>query len=261
VAAYATDVMGLETYTPGTTVVEACANVDGRRYFAGDFGAYGETESYVSEGNLYTGFINFGSPERKAVLSLSLRGLPLFAGEEIRGSVLVNNGQSTPEGLVAMIGEDNIGSVGSVGEAGHPVTGEEFEVHLRLIRGDDDEHTPNLRRWTLRVLPMPFRAEELVLPIHVTSRVNEKGINLTQDADAVMTRLRALYRDRTLVRLDLGNESMMVYIDGIGVGEDNTTTKVNGFTPDGVTTGIWAVTAITTDVPVHGDQTTYGVGT
>lgn len=261
VPAYATDLMANEAYSAGTTKVRAVASVGGRRFFAGDFGGYAEASTYVSSGTYYSGWVNFGTPERKAVLSLGIKALPLNAGEEIRGSVLTTQGISDEFGVVAMLGEANTYADGAVGLSGEVVSGEEIEVKITLNRGDSTSATPTLRRWTLRVLPLPFRAESITLPVKVVESVMERGVKFTQDSEEMMERLTQLYQSRELVRLDLGDESMMVYIDGLEIGPDSPATKALNWSRKGRTIeGVWAVTCITTDVPVEGQLQSFGVG-
>jgi hypothetical protein len=251
VPAYATDLSTLETYVPGTTRVTSCVSVQGRLIFAGSMGAFVETDTYVAEGHLWTGWINFGSPERKATLGLGLRSLPLPAGGEVRGSVFVDRGREEEFGLVSLQGEDAMTANGFLGEPGGVVSGEEMEIHLRVLRATDGS-TPDLRRCTLRTLPLPFRAEEITLPVEIMPRVDEKGLAVDQDPALLLAKLNELYRSRRIVRVQIGTEVLMGYIDGVALERDNSVTNIQGWdNSKSSLTGIYAVTVITTDIPVE----------
>lgn len=261
VPAYATDLMADEAYVAGTTKVRAVASVNGTRYFAGNFGGYAEASTYVSTGTYYSGWVNYGTPEHKAILSLGLKAHPLNPDEEIRGSVLMTLGVSDEYGAVAMIGEESTYADGALGVSGEVIDGEEVEVKIVLTRGSTTTLTPILRRWTLRVLPLPFRTESITLPVKVFESLRENGVGFTQDPEQLLEKLNELYQSRQLIRLDLGEESMMVYVDGVAVERDTQVTGILGWSRrKRVLEGIYGVTCITTDVPVQGEQQNFGVG-
>lgn len=254
VPAYATDIYLDIVYVAGETRVTSCCLVNGRLIIGGSFGAYVQSEDYVESGDLWGGWINFGSPERKAVLRLSLKGHPLPEGGEIRGSVMVDYGAGQEHGLVALLGEGRTTAHGAVGKPGEAPVGEEMEVHLRIVRGDDGS-TPVLRRHTLEVLPLPFRAEEITLPIVLQETVRTGANPLSQNPTELLNKLYALYRDRRIVQVDIGTEQLMGYVDGVSVERDNSVTKINGWVKnESSLSGIYAVTVITTDIPVVQDR-------
>jgi len=205
---YATDLMAV---TQGAALA-VCSYGD-RRYFviSGD-GIYGETatQTKVATGTYNSGWITFGTPEKKGFLSLDLRHEPLPAGATFVGKILEDDGTSN-----TVVTSSTTSALGKIGDASGIET-EAVQVEITLTRATDTTADVEFRRWTMRAIPMPYRSSQIVLALHLKSSVtngrNRRGLNPKDEWDY----LRTLEASRSLITVAIGDFSVTAYVDGVG---------------------------------------------
>lgn len=189
----------------------AVCSFGGRRYFviSGD-GIYGETTTKVSSGVYNSGWVTFGTPEKKGFLSLDVRHEPLPAGASILGSLIEDDTTST-----AIVTSSTSTSLGTIAD----ITGVETEsvqVQITLNRATDTTADVEFRRWTLRSIPMPYRSSQIILALHLNPRVSHRRSTRLMDVKDDWDYLRSLEASRSLVTVTMGDFSVTAYVDGVG---------------------------------------------
>lgn len=156
--AYTTDVMAQD----GTSgVVTSCDVIGGSLYFTVDGdGLWGPNGEVVESGFLETGWVRFGTTEKKNLVSMEARCDPLDG--EISIEVVPTGLQSS---TVASLTEQ--GAIGpDVPWTGDGQVGEQFMVIATLKRSfTNPSRSPVLRRWTARALITADRQDQIVVPI------------------------------------------------------------------------------------------------
>lgn len=209
VPAYATDLMA----TVQGNVLSA-ATFAGKRYFAvSASGMHGEAATKVSSGAVISGWVRYGTVERKFVSSIDLRHDTLPTGGSVTVTVSSDTGTTSDQGSSAV--------TGSLGPE-VPVTlgafnAEAFRVSMTLNRATDTAAGPTLRRWTARSLPMPFRTEEFIVPIILENTVDAFGSDKFFDPYVEFLYLKSLEAQRSVVTYQEGGGSYSVYVDAIEV--------------------------------------------
>ena len=249
VPAYATDIMSPVT---GPAFTESIAIYGGKLFFmvnagGGQSGVYVETTTKVASGQLWTGAITYGTPERKAVHSIEGFWDALPAGSSVSLDVLEGlAGSALPGGVTNT-------TTASKTERGALTTtyeGEEVEVLITLTRATDTTAAPTLRRWTLRSMPMPYRTFEIVLPIKLQSAVRHQagGHDQTVHFDPLVEfeYLLGLVQDRSTVTLTMGGRSETVVVDSISIGPDVESVGAVDWTKlQNWIEGVWALRLLT----------------
>ena len=224
--AWASDLMTADTST-GDTV--ACVTFTPYGYaatqrppirvftVAGE-GVYSEDPySRVDSGTLDTGTIRFATSEPKTARSVDIRHHALPAGGTVAASQQIDdNGTFTALGTSSTT--SSYGPAAPL-DAGS-VSAEAFEYRLTLTRptasGTDFTRSPELTRWTAKVLPTPSTIDEVfTIPIILRREVidnNDANYTYPNGVAAEVTYLKGLERTRTLINLQLGTESHTCYI-------------------------------------------------
>jgi hypothetical protein len=234
--AWATDV----TVEGRDVPVLSCASHGGRRYFVvqGD-GPYGTGDEVVTEGRLACGRVTFGTPEAKRVIGVELRTAPLPPGAAL--DVYVTDELDSSE-----LAGGHAGTGAVAGDVTGDVAGDSFGVFLELGRGWVATEAPQLRRWTVRALPVPQRQEEIWLPIYLSDEVSHHGTEIVAlDPHGEFSVLWALMRSRAVVPLVMGSEAIDVFIDAIVTGADTDVKLTRWNANESWPEGIWFVKCIT----------------
>jgi len=218
--AYASDIMFTDQGE-----VRACASFGGKRYLlfndSGTGRVYGESTAKVPSGQLWTGAITYGTPERKAVHSIEGFWDALPAGSSVTMAVLAGLGGTSQTGGVA---NSTATSTSQRGALAATYEGEEAEILITLTRGTTTSLAPVVRRWTLRAMPMAYRTFEIILPVMLTSTArhiaggNDQTVHF--DPKAEFDYLLGLVQNRASVTMTIGTRSETVVVDSISIGPD-----------------------------------------
>lgn len=205
---YASDVMAAAQ----GDVLGACS-FEGQRYFmVSGGGLYGTTVNKVATGWYNSGWITFGTPELKELHSLDLRFEPLPAGSSVVGKVVKEDSS-----LVTVLTSNATAAIGGAEDVSPRLSLEQTQVRLELTRATDATATPEVRRWTLRAVPLPYKQSAFVLPLKIQPQVSgPRGPSRNFDALGAWNTLRALEAARAVVTVQLGSFSVDARVDGIG---------------------------------------------
>ena len=156
VPAYASDLMAT---TQGTVL--SVARYGGRTYFAvSGVGIYGDhSTNVVASGTLNTGWISYGTVEKKAYLSVDVRHSSLNGGQ-IRFDYIDDTGTAT------FVGSNS--TVGSTGPQSPLPMDQPRRARIQLlmtVSQDSATVSPIVYQWTLLALPIPQRAERIQLAL------------------------------------------------------------------------------------------------
>lgn len=166
-------------------------------------------------GTYYSGKVTFGIPERKAAVSIEGRWDELPAGARVQVEVL----DAYTDENFGGISNSQTGSTSDKASFQVPAEAEEFEVKVTLTPNPSDPTDPIVfRRWTLRAVPMPFKAEEIWLPVMLSERVREDGgrevqVNVRDEWDYLFGLMQA----RSRVDFTFGGVTVRAYVDKVAV--------------------------------------------
>jgi len=143
----------------GTPVSVAFIGTTGRALITTSSKVFAENATRLAPtGELYSGWIRFGTTEYKQPVSFAIRS-------QNTGGVLGVRA-SNPEGEFADFGSVPLGQVLNVPLSANLLPDTEFEIKVTLSRDDvDDTKGPTLDEWQLRALPAPLRSRTIVLPL------------------------------------------------------------------------------------------------
>lgn len=166
----------------------------------------------------WSGGITYGTPERKAVVSIEGVWEPLPTGASVQIDLLDGINGTSYGGIY----NATPGSTSDKATPNLPLEVEEFEVKVTLTPSSTQSVT--LRRWTARSIIMPFKSEEILLPIMLHSLLeNENGQQIQQDVRDEWDYLFGLSQSRTRIDFTLGSRTVKAYVDGISVEPSDTT--------------------------------------
>lgn len=176
---------------------------------------YGPHTTDYEVGKFYSGKITYGTPERKAVVSLDASWDALPTGASVKVEIYdaatgVNYGG---------INNSTTGSTSDHAVPTVPLEAEEFEIVVTLTPNPSTPTSPvTFRRWTLRVIPMPFKAEEIIIPILASERVElDDGAEAQYDPWEVWSHLWGLMQSRSRVPVQIGREEFTGYVDAVAI--------------------------------------------
>lgn len=210
IPAYATDLMAA-----AQGVVTSVATFGSKRYFAvASDGFYAEMDDYVSSGTIDSGWIRFGTTERKVATSVDVHHEELPAGSSISIAIVKDD-----ESTITCGTSDATGSLGPPDPfPAQNASGEAMRVQLTMRRGTAHTDTPTLRRWTLRATPTPIRTDEILVPLILRSAVStheETGQDIAFDTLAEFTFLKNLESSRQVVSYQEGPSVYSVQVDRV----------------------------------------------
>lgn len=162
--AYASDLMVADQ----GTIVD-CATFDGRRVFtlAGE-GVYTESSDKVPSGTITSGWMRWGTTERKFVHTIDLRTGPLPAGAEV--GVAVAYGDGTSEAVSVLSTTNATGPTRPFSTRNRGT--EQAEVTLTVNQANNAAADVTVQRVTIRALVAPPRTEQIILPIILKDTVD-----------------------------------------------------------------------------------------
>lgn len=237
VPAYAADIMAV-----AQGEVTGIATWRDKRFFmVNGTGLYGEVDAYVVEATLRSGRITFGTTERKAFTSIELRHDPLPAGATIEATITTDSGSSYVLGVSSITD-----AVGVVLTTDQEIEAEWVELTLVIVRGDDEDLSVGLNWWTLRAVPLPFMAEEILIPVHLRSQVDWNGQTIGLVPWEDWSYLHDLAARRARVPYELGTDKAHVYVAGLSIeneGDGVTGLDANQF--DQWVEGTWTLRLVT----------------
>lgn len=159
-----------------------------------------------------TGFVTTGLISYDAYVTKELIGL------EILHQALTGNGT-----IVVDVTTDNVTTTGVLTSNVRGATraavdvsgqsGETFELKLTINKDTTNNASPVLTRWTTHVLPKPFRAEKLLLPV-VLMEVTWRNKRMRPD-DSDLDYLLGLFQTRQRVKVKLGRTTYTGVVDGV----------------------------------------------
>jgi len=220
--AYASDLMTADT---SSGAVQSCVTFTPFGYSAdlrppvrvftvSGKGVYVEDSgSRVLTGTIQTGTIRFSTSEPKTTRSLDIRHHALPAGGPISAEM-----QRESSGTWTSVGSSS--TTGSYGPAApldlQDLNAEAIEFRLTLDRpdnsGTDYTQSPELTRWTAKVLPTPSTIDEtFTIPIIMRARTltgQADGTPYDIDVAAEIAYLKGLERTRQLIDVQIGGETI-----------------------------------------------------
>lgn len=202
---YADDLAG----TAVGVVNGAASFLDKRWFTIAGVGVHEETDSYVAQGTYLSGSITYGIPERKSVAGVEVKHLTLPTAASVAVQLVEEDGTTTTV-LTSIAG---LGAAGPV----DTISGEAVDVGIVLNRGADASLTPEVRRWTLRTIPQPYRSEELYLPLRLLDQVKVQGVDTVYNSFDDWRYLKALELSRERVACRIGAEDLIVYVDAVAI--------------------------------------------
>lgn len=173
-------------------------------------GVYLESTSKVASGSLSTGKIAFGIGDDKVAMYLDLRTQPLL------GTV----GTAISAGGSTAIALDTFNATGAT-KPDSPINvqqqrAEFFELTLTLNRDGTPTLGPTVNRYTLRAYPAPNRSQQIVVPVLLHGRVQDRlGSEFAMNVLAERRAIDALLRSQALVSYQEGQESFVVRVDDV----------------------------------------------
>lgn len=205
------DVVAVITMAPYSYTVNQIAPV--RMFSVAGKGVYIEDiGSRVASGTFQTGTIRFGTTEPKLTRSLDLRHHALPAGATV--AVEMQRNQS---GIWEALGTSS--TTDSTGPtAPYDALSEQAEsLEFRYTIARSTAYTsPELTRWTAKVLPLPSTIDEtFTLNLHMKTTIETTagdGQPRHMDVAAEIAYLKGLEQTRTPVTLQLGSDSFDVYV-------------------------------------------------
>ncbi len=220
--AYASDLM-----VTGQGQVNSVSTFLDRRFYAvRGLGIVGEAADKVASGMFTTGQMGYGLTDPKVFSHVSLRHEPLRAGESVLATISVDKNDSS---LPLQSGTaDTTGFPSAQGTLGNRV-GVLAEMTYTLKRATVTSLGPRMTLWTVRAWPVPRRSEEILLPIMLQERVlslseSEVAVKVVEEFQAI----KALEREGRPVTLQLGNETMLVFIDAVELSNTSMVRKKDG---------------------------------
>jgi hypothetical protein len=242
VAAYATDLL-TPPFSSGT--VQSVVTFDDKRYFsvAGE-GIFGEdTDTYLTSGVIDLGWFTYGIPENKLVDGAQLWTDALPAATSVDIDVYADDNTSTKvvDGTC-----DTDGARTQNFRASAQTKAERYRVVLTL-NTSDDEVTPVVKRATLRVVPKPFVAQAITMPVILADevaddQVGKYGLDTYDNWVALETALK----DRTTGTLTVGEWSAEARIEALEAGQGDPSQGIDGWDDRGrFLSGEWYASFLT----------------
>ena len=206
--AYASDVSAVGV----TGTVTGVARLNGRTAFAVATGSvYVEEASgaYVTEANLSSGRLYYGTIEAKRLIELDVKFTPLASGEQITATVLNQDGTTVGYGV-----ESNNNAT----ELNVALNGTRVDWAQVVIRLEGDgTTTPQVNGWRMRAFPAPPGVVQWVVPIinHERVVINDgQGQAMAQSPVTIRDRLVALFESKKLVTYSEGDRTYRVRVEG-----------------------------------------------
>jgi hypothetical protein len=209
--AYAPDLMA----TAQGQVTGVVTLGDVRLFTVAGYGAVHEATTKVASGWVDQGRVTFGIPDRKTVLSIDVRHLPLPASSSVRPSLAVDDGD-----LVGLVASTGVGAVTtpypvSTGQ----VRGSWFEPRVTLTGG------ASLSRVTLRADPQSERTTTVLATVFIRDSVLLDGqTEYSYHSCEEHTYLTTLRDSRQVINFQCGAHKWPVVIEDTQLTTDDNRT-------------------------------------
>lgn len=176
--------------------------------------------SRVSSGTLETGTIRFSTSEPKLTRSLDVRHHALPAGGAVHAELKMDEGAAYL-GIGSSSVTDSFGPAAPLDAGSYEVESMEFRYTLERPdnAGTDFSRSPELTRWTAKVLPQPSTVDE-TFQIPLIMRRSEQtntgdGVPYHIDVEAEVAYLKGLERSREIIDIQIGGETISdCYVSG-----------------------------------------------
>lgn len=207
---YATDLMaGTDAAAVQGTCLAVCSYGGARYFVISGNGLYGETtDTKVATARYNSGWVTYGTPELKNLMSLDLHSDTIPSGASIAATLIEDDGTETASTTLST-GVGNIADITGVST-------EAVQIELLFTRATDVSADVALKRWTLRSIPMPYRSSQVVLPVQLRSSVANRRSTRGLDVKSEWDYLRTLESSRALITVTIGDFSFTAYVDGVG---------------------------------------------
>ena len=163
----------------------------------------------MGSGYLDSGWISFGTIERKGLVELEVGTLPLPTATSVRAEVIDDQYDTVAAGTQAVDGERQF----YIDLAGEEV----YQCALRLsLDTADSSVTPTIQRWRMRAFPIVPPVSEWLLPILVYQSVVVnigQGEEMSQQVADVQSALHALWASKSVVMYREGGRTYRVRVD------------------------------------------------
>lgn len=169
----------------------------------------------VTSGFLETGTVRFSTSEPKTTRSLDIRHHALPSGGQI-SALMYLDGTQLPGSVGESLTPDSFGPASPIDL--DDLSAEAMEFSFALARPDPDDldftRSPEMTRWTAKVLPTPSTVDEvftlkLVMKEYI---VAANGTKRYQDVPGEVTYLKGLERSREIVEFQVGSETFEGYV-------------------------------------------------
>ncbi len=221
VPAFASDLAAAGT-TAAVTSVATFGNL--RVFSVAGSGVWIEsTTNYVAAGEIDFGFFSYGVPEEKLIDSVGLWCNALPAGTTINVKVYADDDTVTPLINQTM---SATGAAKAAYKATTQTPAERYRVVIRLASGSVTT-TPTFRRFTMRITPQPFVAEQITAPLLLADKVSGEGSgSYDLDVYAEWLALHVLLVSRARFPLRVGSFTADARLEALevapgGLGGDN----------------------------------------
>jgi hypothetical protein len=215
---FATDIMATAQGTV-TTVTRYGSKV----YFGvSGQGFYGENTTLLAAGLFDTGWISFGTPEKKSAIHSTVRHAALTSGQTVSVSII-----SDQYGTQVMGTSNTVGSFEPPEPALTDIPGPFYVPGVRVDRlrlsitlNAGGAGSPTLYRWALRAAPAPVRAETLVVPVISSTTVKTGAWESTAEAFdrfEFYVAMLALATSGDVVVYQEGNHTWQVKVESVAM--------------------------------------------
>ncbi len=228
VPAFASDLLAGTTASAVQGVTQSVATYEDRRYFtiAGD-GLFGQGDELVESGTIASGWLRFGTFERKVAVSVDLRHNALHGTVD----VVLNHETGSSETAGSSVDPLSLSPGAPFGLDQDPA--ESFEVVVTLNRDATDDTTgPEVRRWTLRAAAIPNRTEEIILAIVAREKlkgIQGEGREIAFNQLLEWQYLKTLEASRSIVVYQEGRNGYRVVVDRVQVKPGGWSQKIGWF--------------------------------
>jgi hypothetical protein len=232
--AYCSDIMAA-----GQGEITSCGYfLGGPVFVVKGVGVYAETSTYVSSGNVQSGYITFGIPDQKVLMAYSIDTTEPLDGA-IAAAVSADDG--TPLSL-GMTTQDPV-PIFSVPQ----LRGEVYETTLTILSGNGNTTSPTVRRATLQALPTITAGTQLIAALRFFREIEIDGaqrryMNVQQEL-AFLDQLRSTQQVITYQEGTVEYTCTVIDIDMVYYERDEA--------PDGSFNGVCVVTMQTLGGLIH----------
>lgn len=201
--AYASDLM----YTSQAAVLSLQSFGSAKLFSVSGVGIVYETVgTLVASGNITTGVYRWGIPDRKFIVKIDTRALPLVG--TIATEFALDGGNYTTAGTWSGDGDTENSFSGSEQKA--------IEAQFRFtLTRQSASSGPTFTRWLARAYATPYRSELFQIPVLIHNRIRRKDKDFYFDPTEELGELRDLIKNPKIVTLQIENETVPVIVETV----------------------------------------------